>query len=124
MKTALEVVRGFIDTTLEGSDARREAARDAFDAIEAQLDTAERQRADLVEWANSLHDLRSDKLSSVGIDDLGDLVDEVPAFGDWMGRFWTLAVEERTFDEIDEGFNFDLDAQIRDVDFNLDEAGE
>lgn len=57
-----------------------------MDAEKKELNT----RAALAEWANSLHSLRSDALSSVGIDDFGDLCDEVPAMREWMSEFWEL----------------------------------
>jgi hypothetical protein len=30
------------------------------------------------------------RLSSIGIDDSGDLADNVPSFKKWMGEFWEL----------------------------------
>lgn len=44
----------------------------------------------LTSWHNSLHDLRSERLSSVGVDDMGDLRDESESFSLYEDRFWEL----------------------------------
>lgn len=46
--------------------------------------------AQLIRWVNSLNELHSDRLSSVGIDDMGDLADEVPVFRGWMNQFFLI----------------------------------
>ena len=46
-------------------------------------------------WLNSLNELHSRELSSIGIDDMGDLGDDVPAFREWEERFWDLVADIR-----------------------------
>jgi hypothetical protein len=45
---------------------------------------------ELQRWANSLNFFDSEKLSSIGIDDSGDLADHVPSYKKWMDEFWGL----------------------------------
>lgn len=44
----------------------------------------------IVNYLNSVKDLYSDKLSSVGIDDFGDLCDEVYVIRELMRKLWSL----------------------------------
>lgn len=52
--------------------------------------TKAQMRAQLIHWANSINQLHSERLSSVGFDDIGDLCDDVPVFADWMNRLFLM----------------------------------
>lgn len=47
----------------------------------------------LNEWFNSIHDLHSDSLSSIGVDDMGDLASASETFFGWTDRFFNLKIE-------------------------------
>lgn len=57
---------------------------------------------ELLRWGNSVHHLNSGRLSDVGIDDMGDLRDEVPVFREWMNDFWRI-LEDVYQSEVESG---------------------